>query len=128
MSTATMTPEERLRQEDPEAHAAFIRVRSLLRRRGEWRPEFALGLPTAATACSAYLRTAREARRENIDPALRKELEAYAEEQRQIARDALVEFAVLDPELVRFAVVDQEGLDATIARLCAPLDPTCKLT
>ncbi len=117
-----MTPEERLRREDLVAHRAFTRIRTLLSKRSEWRPEFALGLAALAPTLSAYLRTAHEARREDLDLALRKELEALAEEQRQIARDALVEFAVLDPELVRFAVVNAEGLDATISALCAPLD------
>ena len=39
------------------------------------------------------------------------------------ARETLIEFRVLDPELSRFAVLDREGLDATISRLCARLDP-----
>ncbi len=37
--------------------------------------------------------------------------------------DGLVEFWVIDAELARFAVVNKEGLDSTISRLCAPLDP-----
>jgi len=83
-----------------------------------------ISLPTVATACSAYLREAREFRAlDNPTPALCKEFETGVEEMRQIARDLLVEFAVLDPELVRFAVLNREGLDTTISRLCAPLNP-----
>lgn len=52
-----------------------------------------------------------------------KELETELEGMRQLARNALVEFTVLDPELSRFAVVNAEGEDAVITALCAPLDP-----
>ncbi len=39
---------------------------------------------------------------------------------RQIARAALVEFAVIPAEFARFGVVNREGEDALIASLCAP--------
>jgi len=117
-----MTPEERLASEDPQAHACFVRVRALLAKRAEWRPEFAIGLEPVAEQCAFYLHEARTLCTV-ADPELQKELAAYTEELRMTAREALVEFAVLDPELSRFAALDREGLDATISRLCAPLDP-----
>jgi len=55
---------------------------------------------------------------------LRSKLERDLEDTRQSVRAALVEFWVLDPELARFAVVNAEGLDATIAHLCAPFEST----
>jgi len=54
---------------------------------------------------------------------LRQELEESLERTRQIVREALVEWGVIDSELSKFAVMNAEGLDATIASLCAPLDP-----
>ena len=40
-----------------------------------------------------------------------------------IRKPALVEFMVIDLELSRFALVNAEGEDSTIAALCAPLNP-----
>jgi hypothetical protein len=114
--------EDELRQEDPVAHRCFVRVRSLLAKRGDWRPEYAFGLATMIPICSHYLRQARAFRAvEDPSPELQSELKASLEETRQMARDVLVQFEVLDPELSRFAVVDRDGLDATITALCAPL-------
>jgi len=45
--------------DDPEARACFQRVRSLLAKRGEWEPEFAIGLQSVAEHCAAHLREAR---------------------------------------------------------------------
>jgi hypothetical protein len=119
-----MTPEDRLRQEDPVAHRAFVRIRTLLSKRSEWRPEYALGLSSLAPALSAYLRNARAFRAvENPEPMLLSELEQSLERTRQVARGVLVQFRVIDAELSRFAVVNAEGLDATIASLCAPVYP-----
>jgi hypothetical protein len=116
-----LSPGERLRRADPIAFRAFVRVKALLMKRSEWLPEYALGLSSLAPALSAYLRTAREARRETIGDAMRKELEALAEEQRQTARAALVQFRVIDEELSRFGAVNPAGEDELIAALCAPL-------
>ncbi len=83
--------------------------------------------PTEAVSgsCSCFpLRSAREFRAvENPEPELRQELEESLERTRQIVREALVEWGVIDSELSKFAVMNAEGLDATIASLCAPLDP-----
>ncbi len=116
-----MTPEERLRQKDPAAFACFVRVRRIIKKRTEWRPEYAIGLAALAPACSFYLYTAREAQREDIDPAVRKEVRAFAEEQRQAVRATLVQFLVIDEALWQFGVLNPAGEDELIAALCAPL-------
>src|SRR5438034_11785817 len=104
-SSRAMTPEGKLRQEDPQALACFVRIKALLRRRGLWEPQCAIGLAALAPACSFYLYTAREARREDIDPPLRSELEAFAEEQRQAVRATLVQFLVINEAFWQFGML-----------------------
>ena len=108
---------------DPEARACFARVRSRLRARGEWHPEFALGLVAVASACSRYLRFAHAIRAlRDVDPENLKELEKHSEDYRRLVREILVDFWVIPAERAHISAVDAEGLDAEIAALCAPVE------
>jgi hypothetical protein len=108
---------------DPAARAAFARIRSRLVARGEWHPEFAIGLVAVALACSRYLRFARAIRAlRDVDPENLKELEKHSEDYRRLAREILADFWMIPAERAHISAVDAEGLDAEIAALCAPVD------
>lgn len=119
----TMTPPPPWLTKDPEALACFHRVQQRLRARGEWRPEYALGLAPTATQCASYLGLARAVRaQKNITRENMEELEIELERTHRLAREGLIDFWVLDPARSALAPLNAEGLDAEIAALCAPLD------
>lgn len=118
---------------NPEARACFFRVQSRLIARGEWRPEFVIGLEPLAEQCASYMEyasslRARELRRlGSIDPdevkAVEKICDEIVEETRLLARKFLADFLMIPANRVPFAVMNAEGLDADIADLCAPFEP-----
>jgi hypothetical protein len=98
-------------QLSPEAQACFDRARARLIARGEWKPEFALGLAPVAQAAADYLRDVRR---------LPLEYRPVLEELHRLVREGLADFLMIPRERVPFAVVNAEGVDADIAELCAP--------
>ena len=90
-----------------------------------WRPEYTLGLAPLAAQCAAYLTEARAIRASvNLTPEVRMELEAGLQKTRRLTREGLVEFQAIPGYRVPFPALNADGVDAEIAALCAPIDPT----
>ena len=117
-----MTPAPAWIASDPEACAAFTRIQTRLRARGEWHPEYAMALVIVASGCACYLRFARALRTpplRDADPQTLRELEQHLDDYRRHTREALVELWVIPTERAHISTVDAEGLDADIVALCA---------
>lgn len=105
----------------PPARNAWLRLYELHARRGIWRDLYRLDLDALAHACGWYVEAAEAFRAlppgSVVHPATRDALEAG----RRRARACLVEWGYLPPEMLRVARIDDSGLDADLAAICAPL-------
>ena len=110
-----VTPPPAHLNDDNLASAAWSRVQLRAKRLGIWDDNYDVGLEIVASACSRYLRAAREM---NSDDAKRAVLENDVAKLRRELRGWLFDWGwVEDPALIP---LDDNGLDPDVVAACAP--------
>ena len=102
----------------PLARNAWFNLYEFHARRGTWDPLYLRFAEATAVMCARYVEFALECRALPDDAPSRGLYEEILEETRHLARQSLVEWVLIAPERLRVSAVNDDGLDADIARLC----------
>ena len=105
----------------PPARNAWVRLRDLHARCGTWRDIYRLDLDALAHACGWYVEAVAACRALPSGSPVHPDAQRALEAGRLRARAWLVEWGYLSPENLGAARIDDQGLDADLAAICAPL-------
>jgi hypothetical protein len=93
-----------------DARPAWYRIIGRLQKRGQWEPVYEMMTALTAIQCALYLRLAKV-------PQLTEQCEAS----RQLARELLYQMGCLTKERIPLALLDDDGRDADLAKICGPI-------